>query len=203
MDSYTGIPNDVFSIAQSGLISHLNPKLVYYIQQRRLQQQEQQQMLTNQTGKQEAIANGTLQSETAPATGDVTEISTPAFDASTEGTKLASRKASPVAEDAVALGLNVAAVNTTGTNAEENSISKTVPDDITLLHPLDLAICESIGYAGIGNEERGKRCWQNILIVGGGSLIPSFPHMLEDRYANNKINHKNKIYIYMYTKMGI
>ncbi|KAK9459618.1 uncharacterized protein V1516DRAFT_708637 [Lipomyces oligophaga] len=53
-----------------------------------------------------------------------------------------------------------------------------------IVAPLDQAIIESISQSSRTDQVRGKKMYENIIIVGGGaSSIPAFNRLLEDRVA--------------------
>jgi actin-related protein 8 len=48
-------------------------------------------------------------------------------------------------------------------------------------YPIDTAIAESIYAASNGSEEKLKRYFSSIILVGGGGKIVNFSKVLEDR----------------------
>lgn len=53
--------------------------------------------------------------------------------------------------------------------------------------PLDVAIAQSIKTASGASEERMKRFFTNIILVGGGGMISNFNRVLEDRILSTVI----------------
>ncbi|GBB85001.1 hypothetical protein RclHR1_11590005 [Rhizophagus clarus] len=63
-------------------------------------------------------------------------------------------------------------------------------DSISTL-PLDDAIIQSINTAA--TEERAKKFYSSILVVGGGGLIPGVNKMLEERLSSRQIQNADKL----------
>ncbi|RIA87494.1 hypothetical protein C1645_777233 [Glomus cerebriforme] len=63
-------------------------------------------------------------------------------------------------------------------------------DSISTL-PLDEAIIQSINIAA--TEERAKKFYSSILVVGGGGLIPGINKMLEERLSSRQIQNTDKL----------
>ncbi|ORX56811.1 actin-like ATPase domain-containing protein [Hesseltinella vesiculosa] len=59
--------------------------------------------------------------------------------------------------------------------------------------PIDLAIAQSILSASSQSEERLKRLFTNIILVGGGGKISNFDRVLEDRLLSTFIARQHKI----------
>lgn len=49
------------------------------------------------------------------------------------------------------------------------------------LYPIDVAIAQSIQTASGASDERLKRFFTNIILVGGAGMISNFNRVLEDR----------------------
>ncbi|KAI8069378.1 hypothetical protein BC940DRAFT_297583 [Gongronella butleri] len=60
-------------------------------------------------------------------------------------------------------------------------------------YPIDIAIAQSIQAAANLSEERLKRLFTNVIIVGGGGKISNFDRVLEDRLLSTVIASTNKI----------
>lgn len=48
-------------------------------------------------------------------------------------------------------------------------------------YPIDIAIAQSIETASNGSEEKLKRYFSSIILVGGGGKVANFSKVLEDR----------------------
>ncbi|KAI9496327.1 hypothetical protein BDB00DRAFT_869624 [Zychaea mexicana] len=55
------------------------------------------------------------------------------------------------------------------------------------VYPIDVAIAESIRIASGSSDERLKRFFTNIILVGGGGMISNFNRVLEDRILSTVI----------------
>ncbi|KAL0093135.1 hypothetical protein F4703DRAFT_1902984 [Phycomyces blakesleeanus] len=60
-------------------------------------------------------------------------------------------------------------------------------DQEHVVFPLDVAIAQSIQGASGASEERLKRFFTNIILVGGGGMIGNFNRVLEDRVLSTSI----------------
>ncbi|KAI9028212.1 hypothetical protein CLU79DRAFT_832623 [Phycomyces nitens] len=60
-------------------------------------------------------------------------------------------------------------------------------DQEHVVFPLDVAIAQSIQVASGASEERLKRFFTNIILVGGGGMIGNFNRVLEDRVLSTTI----------------
>ncbi|KAI8391391.1 uncharacterized protein BYT42DRAFT_509384 [Radiomyces spectabilis] len=55
------------------------------------------------------------------------------------------------------------------------------------MYPIDIAIAQSIQAASVNTDERLKRLFINIILVGGGGMISNFSRILEDRILSTVI----------------
>ncbi|KAI7864747.1 hypothetical protein BDF14DRAFT_1831607 [Spinellus fusiger] len=62
-----------------------------------------------------------------------------------------------------------------------------------IVYPLDIAIAQSIQIASGPSEERLKRFFTNIILVGGGGMVGNFNRVLEDRLLSTRIAQLNSI----------
>ncbi|KAI7854151.1 hypothetical protein BDC45DRAFT_569273 [Circinella umbellata] len=61
------------------------------------------------------------------------------------------------------------------------------------VYPIDIAIAESIRSASGSSDERLKRFFTNIILVGGGGMISNFNRVLEDRILSTFIARRSAI----------
>ncbi|ORY96639.1 hypothetical protein BCR43DRAFT_524696 [Syncephalastrum racemosum] len=91
-----------------------------------------------------------------------------------------------------------AILNTQDKSGGQQWVSSDVIDDIADetqqqamqnydVFPLDVAIAQSIKTASGASEERMKRFFTNIILVGGGGMISNFNRVLEDRILSTVI----------------
>lgn len=57
---------------------------------------------------------------------------------------------------------------------------------------LDVVVAQSI--SNCESEERSKKLYGSIILVGGGGMIKGFDHVLEDRYALSQSREKNNMH---------
>jgi actin-related protein len=62
---------------------------------------------------------------------------------------------------------------------------------------LDVVVAQSI--SNCESEERSKKLYGSIILVGGGGMIKGFDHVLEDRYALSQSREKHNMHANMRT----
>jgi actin-related protein 8 len=68
-------------------------------------------------------------------------------------------------------------------------------DRIVPVVPLDQAVIDSIWHAAKGDEKRTRDFYASIMVVGGGSSVPGFNHILENRIRNAPSNKGKDIHV--------
>ncbi|KAK9447249.1 uncharacterized protein V1518DRAFT_421732 [Limtongia smithiae] len=122
------------------------------------------------------------QDETPESSVAGTPAPEPAPSASGVG-QSASTSMAAVAGNAGSIGGNAATRAAAGPSAQSLSLALMNPQCV-ICAPLDHAIIESISQFSKADEVRGKRMYENIILVGGGaSNIPAFTKLLEDRVS--------------------
>lgn len=71
-------------------------------------------------------------------------------------------------------------------NGNSSSLGAETPAGARIydVYPIDVAIAQSIQAASGASDERLKRFFTNIILVGGGGMISNFNRVLEDRYVS-------------------
>ncbi|KAK9253562.1 hypothetical protein V1507DRAFT_458275 [Lipomyces tetrasporus] len=179
-DIYDSTFNDPYSEAQTSLYAQYVPSVDANLTQ--LQQQQQQISTSTPRAATKSNSLAHLQDETPTSSA----AGTPAPEAPSAATaNLSAAAASLTAATGVggALGGNAATRAAAGPSLQALSLAL-MDTRVAVPAPLDQAVIESITQVSKVDEARGKRMYENIILVGGGAAnIPAFNRLLEDRVA--------------------
>ncbi|KAK7204141.1 hypothetical protein BZA70DRAFT_202289 [Myxozyma melibiosi] len=178
-DIYDGTCNDPYSEAQVSLYTQYTPES----ESTQLLQQPQSSSVSTPrvTSKSGNITQ--IQEESTP-TSSVAGTPAPEPAPSSTATAPAAASATLAATGVAGVaGGNAATRAAAGPSAQALALA-VMNTQIVISAPLDHAIIESISQFSKADEARGRKMYENIIIVGGGaSNIPQFNRLLEDRIA--------------------
>ncbi|KAK9353996.1 hypothetical protein V1523DRAFT_409504 [Lipomyces doorenjongii] len=178
-DIYDSTYNDPYSEAQTSLYAQYVPSVDANLTH--LQHQQQISVSTPRAStKSNSLAHLQDETPTSSAAGTPAPEVPPAATANLSAAAASLTAATGVAG---ALGGNAATRAAAGPSFQALSLAL-MNTRVTIQAPLDQAIIESITQVSKVDESRGKRMYENIIVVGGGaSNIPAFNRLLEDRVA--------------------
>ncbi|KAK9368878.1 hypothetical protein V1509DRAFT_621752 [Lipomyces kononenkoae] len=178
-DIYDSTYNDPYSEAQISLYAQYVPSVDANLT---LLQQQQPASATTPRASTKSNSLAHLQDETPTSSA----AGTPAPEVAPAAiTNLSAAAASLTAATGVAGALagNAATRAAAGPSVQALSLAL-MNTRVAIQAPLDHAVIQSITQVSNVDEARGKRMYENIILVGGGAAnIPAFNRLLEDRVA--------------------